>query len=634
MEREEKQDIKQNGLHETNMEKMKFETTSGSDRNVSLIGTMFPNCITESIDKNGKAVRRIDFEMLKQMLSDDIVDAAERYEFTWPGKRKAIVEANKSVRMTLRPDLDKSSNWDDTENLYIEGDNLVVLKLLQESYLGKIKMIYIDPPYNTGSDLIYMDDFSADSKEYDESIGLYDEEGLKLYKNIESNGRFHSDWCSMIYPRLLLARNLLSENGIIFISIDDNEQVNLKKICDEIFGEENCVGEIIRKTKSMTADNGCGFNLQHEILLAYAKDKGKLLLKGDPKAYDNYSNPDNDPNGDWCAGDPSAKSGGPSTHFEIENPYTHRKDLPPMGRYWAFSKETFQRYISEGKIKFKQNYLESERGFIFKRYKKDAKSLFDPVHSLFGIDNEYMNQAATVEVKKLFGNDVFSYPKPVSFIKKLVQYATDEDSIILDFFSGSATTAQAVMEQNLADGGNRKFIMVQIPELIDEFKGAHKAGFETLCDVGRERIKLVSKSVGIKVDGGFRTLVLDESNMNNVYYSAEEYSQDLLSMLESNVKSDRNSLDLLFGCLLEWGLPLSMPYSSESIEGFTVHNYNDGDLVACFDKDVPDSVIKAIAKMQPLRAVFRDSSFANSPSKINVGEIFKLMAPETTVKVI
>lgn len=616
------------------MEKMKFETISGRDKNVSLIGTMFPNCITEGIDKNGQVVRKIDFEMLKQMLSDDVVDAVERYEFTWPGKRMAIVEANKSVRMTLRPNLDKSSNWDDTENLYIEGDNLVVLKLLQESYLGKIKMIYIDPPYNTGSDLIYMDNFSADSEEYDESIGLYDEEGLKLYKNTESNGRFHSDWCSMIYPRLMLARNLLSEDGIIFISIDDNEQVNLKKICDEIFGEINCVGEIIRKTKSMTADNGCGFNLQHEILLAYAKDKGKLLLKGDPKAYDNYSNPDNDPNGDWCAGDPSAKSGGPSTYFEIENPYTHRKDLPPMGRYWAFSKETLQRYISEGKIKFKQNYGESERGFIFKRYKKDATSLFDPVHSLFGIDNEYMNQAATVEVKKLFGNDVFSYPKPVSFIRKLVQYATDEDSIILDFFSGSATTAQAVMEQNLADGGNRKFIMVQISEPIDESKGAHKAGFETLCDVGRERIRLVSKSVGIKVDGGFRTLVLDESNMNNVYYSAGEYSQDLLSMLESNIKSDRNSLDLLFGCLLEWGLPLSMPYSSESIEGFTVHNYNDGDLVACFDKDVPDSVIKAIAKMQPLRAVFRDSSFANSPSKINVDEIFKLMAPETTVKVI
>lgn len=616
------------------MEKMKFETISGSDKNVSLIGKMFPNCITESIDENGRVVKRIDFEMLKQMLSDDIADAAENYEFTWPGKRKAIVEANKSVRMTLRPNLDKSSHWDDTENLYIEGDNLVVLKLLQESYLGKIKMIYIDPPYNTGSDLIYVDDFSVNSEEYGESIGLYDEEGLKLYKNTESNGRFHSDWCSMIYPRLMLARNLLSEDGIIFISIDDNEQANLKKICDEIFGEANCVGEIIRKTKSMTADNGCGFNLQHEILLAYAKNKGKLLLKGDPKVYDNYSNPDNDPNGDWCAGDPSAKSGGPSTYFEIENPYTHRKDLPPMGRYWAFSKETLQRYISEGKIKFKQDYQESERGFIFKRYKKDAISLFDPVHSLFGIDNEYMNQAATVEVKKLFGNDVFSYPKPVSFIQKLVQYATDEDSIILDFFSGSATTAQAVMEQNLADGGNRKFIMVQIPEPVDESKSAHKAGFETLCDVGRERIKLVSKSVGIKVDGGFRTLVLDESNMNNVYYSAEEYSQDILSMLESNVKSDRNSLDLLFGCLLEWGLPLSMPYSSESIEGFTVHNYNDGDLVACFDKDVPDSVIKVIAKMQPLRAVFCDSSFANSPSKINVGEIFKLMAPETTVKVI
>lgn len=616
------------------MEKMNFETISGEKKNIALLAEIFPNCVTEGVDKDGNPVKKVNFELLKQMLSADVEDISESYEFTWPGKRRAIVEANKSIRMTLRPCIEKSRKWNDTENLYIEGDNLSVLKLLQESYLEKIKMIYIDPPYNTGSDLIYMDDFAVDSAEYDSSIGVRNDEGLKLYKNTESNGRFHSDWCSMIYSRLMLARNLLSSDGVIFISIDDNEQVNLQKICDEVFGEANYVGEIIRKTKSMTADNGSGFNLQHEVLLVYAKDKNQLILHGEPKAYDNYSNPDNDPNGDWCAGDPSAKSGGPSTHFEIENPYTHRKDLPPMGRYWAFSKETLQRYISEGKIKFKQNYREGERGFIFKRYKKDATSLFEPVHSLFGIENEYMNQAATVEVKKLFGNDVFSYPKPVAFIQKLVKYATDEDSIILDFFSGSATTAQAVMEQNAADGGKRKFIMVQLQEPVDETKGAHKAGYETLCDVGRDRIRLVAEAINKDIDDGYRTLVLDDTNMNEVYYSPAEYSQNLLAMLESNVKSDRTDLDILFGCLIEWGLPLSLPYSSEKVEGYTVHNYNDGDLIACFDENIPDSVIKAIAKQQPLRAVFRDSSFAGSPSKINVGEIFKLMAPDTTVKVI
>lgn len=616
------------------MEKMKFETVSGEERNILMLAEIFPNCVTEGVDQNGNPVKKVNFGILRQMLSAEVEDISERYEFTWPGKRKAIVEANKSIRMTLRPCVEKSRKWNETENLYIEGENLSVLKLLQESYLERIKMIYIDPPYNTGSDLIYMDDFVIARDEYDFSIGLRDDKGLKLYKNTESNGRFHSDWCSMIYSRLMLARNLLSVDGVIFISIDNNEHVNLKKICDEVFGEVNCVGEIIRKTKSMTADNGSGFNLQHEVLLIYAKDKKRLVLKGEPKAYDKYSNPDNDPNGDWCAGDPSAKSGGASTYFEIENPYTHRKDLPPMGRYWAFSKETLQRYIREGKIKFKQDYREGERGFIFKRYKKDATSCFEPVHSLFGVENEYMNQTATVEMKKLFGNDVFSYPKPVAFIQKLVKYATEKDSIVLDFFSGSASTAQAVMEQNAADGGKRKFIMVQLQESVAESKGAYKAGYETLCDVGRDRIRLAAESIKETIDDGYRTLILDDTNMSEVYYSPTEYSQSLLAMLESNVKSDRTDLDLLFGCLLEWGLPLSLPCSSEQIEGCTVHNYNNGDLIACFDENIPDAVIKAIAKQQPLRAVFRDSSFTGSPSKINMGEIFKIIAPDTRVKVI
>lgn len=479
--------------------------------------------------------------------------------------------------------------------------------------------------------------------EYADEQGEYDDDGNRMFKNTDSNGRFHSDWCSMIYPRCMLARNLLSDDGVIFISIDDNEQENLKKICDEVFGESNYLGEIIRKTKSMTGDNGNGFNLQHEMLLIYAKNGKQTLLKGEPKSYDNYSNPDNDPNGDWCTGDPSAKSGGFSTYFEIENPYTGRKDLPPIGRYWAFSKDTLQRYISEGKLKFKRDYREGERGFIFKRYKKDAINTFEPVHSLFGINNEYMNQAATVETKKLFTKDIFSYPKPVSFIQKVVKYITVKNSFVLDFFSGSATTAHAVMQLNAEDGGNRRFIMVQLPELIDEKEPAYKEGYRNVCEIGKERIRLAGKKIlednkdkeGIdKLDIGFRVLKADDSNMRDVYYSPDDYSQDLLSMLESNVKSDRNDLDLLFGCLLEWGLPLSLPYHSQEIEGCVVHNYNDGDLIACFDENVSDSVIKEIANKRPLRAVFRDSSFVNSPSKINAGEIFKLLAPDTRVKVI
>lgn len=615
------------------MEKMKFETVSGS-RNISLIAEMFPGCVAESMGNDGKTVKKINFDLLRQMLSDEVSDASECYEFTWPGKRRSIAEANKPVRMTLRPNLKKSRGWDTTENLYIEGDNLMVLKLLQESYLGKIKMIYIDPPYNTGSDLIYRDCFAVSSKEYAALAGLQNEEGLKLSRNTETSGRFHSDWCSMMYPRLLLARSFLTADGAIFISIDDHEQANLKKICDEIFGESNFVGEIIRKTKSMTADSGCGFNLQHESLLVYARDKSRLRLRGEAKAYAHYSNPDNDPKGDWCPGDPSAKSGGPSTYFEIENPYTHRRDVPPTGRYWAFSRDTLNRYIAEGKIKFKHSYKDGERGFIFKRYKKDAASQFDPVHSLFGVENEYMNQAATVEAKKIFGGDVFSYPKPVSFIQKLVSYTTDKDSIVLDFFSGSATTAQAVMEQNAADGGKRKFIMVQIPEPADGLPGARQAGYETLCDVGRDRIRRTSELLEGKADGGFRTLDLADTNMKDVYYAPEDYTQDMLAMLETNIKADRTDLDLLFGCILEWGLPLSLPYRSERIEDCMVHTYNQGDLIACFEERIPDSVIREIAGRQPSRAVFRDSSFADSPAKLNVGEIFKRMAPAARVKVI
>lgn len=616
------------------MDRMRFETASGAETNAAAIARLFPNCVTEGTDEDGNVRRKINFEMLKQMLSEDIIESRECYEFTWPGKKKAIAEANRPARMTLRPDTGRSVNWETTNNLYIEGDNLMVLKVMQESYLGRIKMIYIDPPYNTGSDLIYRDDFAVKDSAYKEAIGLYSEERLKLYKNTESNGRFHSDWCSMIYPRLMLARNLLTDDGVIFISIDDHEQANLTEICDEIFGRGNCIGQIIRKTKSMTGDNGCGFNLQHETLLVYAKDAGKAVLHGEEKAYDGYSNPDGDPNGDWCAGDPSARSGGPSTYFEIENPYTHRKDVPPAGRYWAFSRESLDRYIRQGKVKFKESYRDKERGFIFKRYRKDSASSSDPVHSLFGTENQYMNQAATAEIKKLFGDNVFSYPKPTAFIKKLVQYATDRDSIILDFFSGSAVTAQAVMEQNAADGGHRKFIMVQLPEPADVSGKAGGGRFKTLCDVGRERIRLAAGTLGEDVDKGFRTLYLDDTNMNEVYYRPGDYSQDMLNMLESSIKPDRSGMDLLYGCLLEWGLPLNLPLASETMDGCTIYTCNGRDLTACFDADIPDSVIRAMAERRPLRAVFCDRSFADSCSKINVREIFKLLSPDTRVKVL
>ncbi len=563
---------------------------------------------------------------------------SETYEFTWVGKKASIVEANKPIRKTLRPCPEESFNWGTTENLYIEGDNLEVLKLLQESYLGKVKMIYIDPPYNTGNDFIYNDDFKMSNEEYSDEICQSDDEGNRLFKNTDSNGRFHSDWCSMIYSRLILVRNLLSDDGIIFISIDDNEQENLKKICNEIFGNDNFIGEIIRKAKSMTADNKNGFNLQHESLFVYAKNKDSVILAGEEKAFDNYSNPDNDPNGPWCIGDPSAKSGGITTSFGIKNPYTQRIDYPPKGRYWAFSKSTMEKYINSGKIKFKENYNNHERGFIFKRYKKDAISLNDPVHSLFGIENDYMNQPATVELKEIFNNNIFNYPKPVFFIKKLIQYVNDNNCLVLDFFSGSATTAHAVMQLNAEDGGNRKFIMVQLPEETNEKSEAYKEGYKNICEIGKERIRRAGKKIkeetGADIDYGFRVFKLDDSNMKDVYYNPSEYSQNLLEMLESNIKEDRTDLDLLFGCLLDWGLPLSLPYTSEKIGECMVHTYNDGDLIACFNEDIPENVIKEIASRKPLRAVFRDSSFENSPSKINVGEIFKLISPDTRVKVI
>lgn len=617
------------------MDKMKMESVDMTAQNIDKIGAMFPNCITETIDENGKPKKAINFELLKQMLSGDVLEGDEAYEFTWVGKKAAIVEANKPIRKTLRPCLEESKDWDTTENLYIEGDNLEVLKLLQESYLGAVKMIYIDPPYNTGHDFIYNDDFKMTDEEYADELGATDEDGNRMFKNTDTNGRFHSDWCSMIYSRLMLARNLLTDDGVIFISIADEEIENLHKIADEIFGRKNLIGTILWKKK--TNGNNMGFLPPvHDYILCYGKNLSAIVDMGYPVSKEflsrTFSNPDNDPRGPWTTTDLSANHKGP--YFAIKNPNTGDVFYPPDGRYWVFNEQEVLKRISDGRIIFGKTGTTRPVQKVFQ-----ANRTFSKIRAESWWDKNGMNEDATAELKELFGiAKLFTHPKPTKLIKHLLQIATDEDSIILDFFSGSATTADAVMQINADNNGHRKFIMVQLEESCEENSAAREEGYATICDLAIERIRRagdkIKSETGADIDYGFRVLKLDDSNMTDVYYSADEYNQDMLSMLESNVKSDRTDLDLLFSCLLEWGLPLSMPYKSEHIEGCTVHTYNDGDLIACFDENVPDSVVKAIAKRQPLRAVFRDSSFANSPAKINVTEVFKLLAPDSRVKVI
>lgn len=622
---------------------MRMESLDMTTQNIEKIGALFPNCITETVDENGKPKKAINFELLKQMLSGDVIEGSEAYEFTWVGKKAAIVEANKPIRKTLRPCKEESVNWDTTENLYIEGDNLEVLKLLQESYLGAIKMIYIDPPYNTGSDFIYRDDFKQSADEYESDLGVYDEDGNRMFKNTDSNGRFHSDWCSMIYSRILVARNLLSDEGVIFISIDDNEVDNLKKICDEVFGESCFVADLIWQKKFSRSNDATYFSTMHDHILCYCKKsvlsgqggwKIGLLPRGD-EIPSGYANPDNDPRGVWTSVILSAKSGSSSLLYEITTP-SGRKVMPPSGRFWSCSKETFENWKADGRIWFGANGDGTPRK---KTFLSEVQAGLRPNTILFHEDAGH-NQEAKQETKALFdGVGVFDGPKPVRLLNLLATIADVKDGdIVLDFFSGSATTAHSIMQFSADKGQNCHFILVQLPETIAEDSEAYRAGYRNICEIGEDRIRRASKKIletaKHPFDGGFRVFKLDDTNMNDVYYSADEYSQDLLSMLESNVKADRTDLDLLFGCLLEWGLSLSLPYTSETIEGCTVHTYNDGDLIACFNEDVSEDVVKEIARKKPLRAVFRDSSFSNSASKINVFEIFKMISPETSVKVI
>lgn len=628
------------------MDKLRMESPDMTAQNIDRIAALFPNCITEMLDEEHSTPekkvykRAVNFELLKQMLSPGVVDGDEAYEFTWVGKKAAIVEANKPIRKTLRPCVAESKDWDTTENLYIEGDNLEVLKLLQESYLGKVKMVYIDPPYNTGNDFIYADDFMRSQEEENEQMGMYDEDENRLFKNTDTNGRFHSDWCSMIYSRLMLARGLLADTGLIFVSIDDCELTNMRRICDEVFGETNFVDTIIWKKRYGGGAKEKWLVSLQEYVLVYCKNAALLgelyvpLTKDSIERY--YQKKDEN----------YATRGGYRTHpLEATKSMDARANLvypipAPDGseiwpkRQWLWSKDRAYEALVKGELEIYQGNDGSWQ-VATKQYLRDADGT-ERLGKMFSIIENIYTQHGTNEMISLMGNaKIFPFPKPSSFVKQLLPLASDKDSIVLDFFSGSATTAHAVMQLNAEDGGHRKFIMVQLPEPCDEAREAYKAGYKNICEIGKERIRRAGDKIKSEspmttqdLDIGFRVLKLDDSNMKDVYYAPDDYDQGMLAGLESNIKDDRTDLDLLFGCLIDWGLPLSLPYKSEQIDGCTVHTYNDGDLIACFDANIPESVVKEIAQRKPLRAVFRDSGFASSPEKINVFEIFKLYMPE------
>ena len=611
------------------MDKLKFETPDMVTENIDKIAALFPTAITEMRGEDGEIKRGVNFEVLKQLLSRDVADGDECYEFTWVGKKAAMAEAARPITKTLRPVKADSRDWDTTENLYIEGDNLEVLKILQESYLGKVKMIYIDPPYNTGNDgFVYPDDFSVSPDEYDDMVGLRDEENNILFrKNPDSNPRFHSDWCSMLYSRFLITRNLLSPDGVIFISIDDNEYENLKKICDEVFGSNNFVSPIIWKRKRGRENSARWFSKAHEFCLVYAKNKDDFeigYLELDDETKKAYRNPDNDPRGIyrmlgcWARG----------TQGGVKYDFTSKTGEYFSERLWLFSKENLEKLDRDNKLIFKGDNV-YRKMFIYENKGKIPETLWEDVSNAAN---------ASDEIKRLFGGIIFDTPKPIPYIKRMIQLAASKDSVIMDFFSGSATTAHAVMQLNAEDGGHRKFIMVQLPEKCDEASEAYKAGYKNICEIGKERIrragdKIQSEHPDAKLDIGFRVFRVDESNMEDVYYHPEELTQTMLGGMVSNIKPDRTDLDLLYACLLDWGVEISLSHTQAVIDGCTVHNVDNGALCACFDECVSLSVIDYMAKQQPLRAVFRDSSFAADDSKINVTEIFKNLS-DTKVKVI
>lgn len=627
------------------MERLKMHTPDLADENFAKLAALFPNAVTETKDENGNVVRAIDADVLRQEISATVVEGSqERYQFTWPDKKKSVVLANQPIAKTLRLDREKSVGRDgtpgsiDTENIYIEGDNLDALKLLQETYLGKVKMIYIDPPYNTGNDFIYEDDFSQGADEYLGNSGQFDEEGNRLVQNTESNGRFHTDWLNMLYPRLRLAKDLLTDDGVIFISIDDNEYSHLKDICDEIFGNQSYLATFVWKRRASSQMDKSKCSADHEYILAY---KGKCFdaLRGIDKDFKGYSNPDNDPRGPWTTGDLTVGMTGdmrPNQYYDLVDPKTGKIYKPNYNRVWSYIPESMNQLIAENRIVFPED---TSKRPMKKRFASELDSRTNPESTW--LDKVGMNTEGTKQMYELFGKAFFSYTKPVSLIKELVLQVVNKDDIVFDFFSGSATTAHAVMQLNAEDGGHRKFIMVQLPEQTDAKSEAYKAGYKTICEIGEERIRRAGKKIKEEsplttadLDIGFRVFKVDSSNMEDVYYRPVDYNQRQLEMFADNIKPDRTPEDLLFQVMLDLGILLSSDIQETEIAGKKVFSVAGGYLIACFDAEVTEETVKAIAQKQPVYAVFRDSSMASDSVATNFEQIFETYSPRTQRKVL
>lgn len=640
------------------MHRLRMQTENKADTNYRKLAEMFPNAVTETIDENGNVVRAIDKDVLMQEISCKVVEGnEERYQFTWPDKKKTMLLANASINKTLRPvQKDEriptgadnngkpycssgSVDFNDTENIYIEGDNLEVLKLLQETYLGKIKMIYIDPPYNTGSDLIYEDSFKQSVDEYLENSGQFDAEGNRLLRNVDSNGRFHTDWLNMIYPRLKIAKDLLTDDGVIFISIDDNEQENLKKCCDEIFGAQNFIAQLIWERAFSPKNDARFISNSHDYVLMYVKNIMEFTIGRLPRteeANSRYSNPDNDPRGVWMSSDISVKTYNAECDYPITTP-SGRVVEPPAGRCWRLSKKAFLERLQDNRIWFGPDGNGVPR---IKRFLTDLKHQGMAPTSIMFFKDVGHSQEGAQEVSKLMDGGFFSGPKPQRLMKRLLTLSNlKSDSIVLDFFSGSASTAHAVMQLNAEDGGHRKFIMVQLPETTDEKSEAYKAGYKNICEIGKERIRRAAKKIAedhpdAKFDGGFRVLKCDSSNMKDVYYNPDQYEPSLFSKLEDNIKEDRTPEDLLFQVMLDLGILLSGKIEETTIAGKKVFNVEDNYLIACFDEDITEETITAIAKQKPYYFVMRDSSMANDSVATNFEQIFAAYSPDTVRKIL
>ena len=611
--------------------KLDLSSVDGTQLNLEALYQIAPSCFTEvKDDKTGELRHVVNFKTLRQLLGDNAVeDADEMYQFTWPGKQEARREAARPTTKTLRPVVEDSVDWDHTQNLYIEGDNLEVLKLLQKSYMGKVKMIYIDPPYNTGNDFVYNDDFAVSQDDYNLFAGDVDELGNRYRKNTDSNGRFHSDWCSMMYSRLMVARSLLAEDGVIFISIDDNEQRNLKNICDEIFGSSNFIAQLIWERAYSPKNDAKYISNSHDYVLMYALDLEKFTIGRLPRTEEanaRYSNPDNDPRGVWKASDMSVKTYTSSCDYKITTP-SGKIVEPPAGRCWSLSAKAFAERLQDNRIWFGPN---GDSIPSIKRFLSELKyEGMAPTSILFYKEVGHSQEGAK-EVVSLFGNKgVFDGPKPVRLLERLITLANlKSDSIVMDFFSGSATTAHALMKVNAEKQTSCKFILVQLPEEVSETK--KEQGYKTICEIGEERIRRAGKKIKEEsplttqnLDTGFRVFRLADSNFEEVKKAPAEYNQSQLDLFLNNVKSDRTDLDLLFGAMLSWGVQLSLPMTSEEVDGKMIYSVNDGDLVACFAEDITENIVKAMADKQPLRVLFRDSCFARDDAKINVFETLK-----------